>query len=201
MSSQKLITDNRRALHSHQLCEWLLAHGADPNVPCMFDWTPLSYAITKARRDIIELLFERGGSIANGQLLHCAVLRTQPDCLEIIQMLLDKGCDIDAIRYQNHKPSYDHFNFMVGLGTPLHEVARVGRLDVAKFLLDRGANPRVRDTWGGLPIDTAHEHGHLDIVDLLRPYWDPSLSVSEGFAKPRTIVDVCNAILGRNASN
>jgi ankyrin repeat protein len=162
--------DNRYVLSNRRLCEWFLSHGADPNATCKYDWTPLSKAVGKAQREIIELLFEHGGSIANGQLLHFAVHRNQPDCLDILQLLLDKGCDINAIRYQNHKFSYDHDNFLMGLGTPLHEAAMTGRVHVAKFLLDRGANPRARDTWGRLPIDRAHEHGHLETIDLLGPY-------------------------------
>lgn len=164
MINSRMVLDNR------QLCEWFLANGADPNARRKFDKTPLSLAVSWAPRDIIELLFQHGGSVKKGQLLHSAVHRRKPDCLDIIRMLLEKGCAINAIRYQNHNVSYENYNLLFALGTPLHEAAECGRLTMVEFLLSNGADPLIRDTWDELPIDRAHSKGHTDIVDLLRPY-------------------------------
>lgn len=158
------------ALDNRQLCEWFLSHGADPNAQCRFDETPLSVAVMRAPRDIIELLFQHGGSIEKGQLLHCAVHRHKPDHLDIIRMLLDKGCNINAIRYENHSESYGYYNLLFGLGTPLYEAAEYNRLAVVELLLANGANPLIRNTWDQLPIDRARSKGHTNIVELLRPY-------------------------------
>lgn len=158
------------ALGNRQLCEWFLSHGADPNARCDFDKTPLSIAVVSAPRDIIELLFQHGGSIDKGQPLHNAVHRREPDGPEIIQLLLDKGCDINAILYQNHNKSFDYYNILSALGTPLHEAAEYGRLAMVELLVANGANPLLRDTWGQLPIDRARSKRHNAIVNLLRPY-------------------------------
>jgi ankyrin repeat protein len=165
-----LIIKHRVALNNRQLCEWVLSHGADPNARCTFERTPLSVAVGWASRDIIDLLLQHGGSVESGQLLHCAVDWLKPGCAEIIQLLLGKGCDINAIKYQNHRGSYDFYSVLLSLGTSLHEAADSGRSTVVKFLLANGADPLVRDTNDYLPIDMAHRKGHTDVVDLLKPY-------------------------------
>lgn len=157
-------------MNNRPLCEWFLSHGADPNVQCSYGWTPLTTAIENTSRDVIDLLFEHGGSIEHGQLIHAAVRRTLPDCLDVIQMLLDKGCDINTIQYHNHKLSYGHWNNFMALGTPLHTAAENGRVDFVKFLLDHGADPKLRDTKGFLPIDNAKNKNHPEVVDLLKSY-------------------------------
>jgi ankyrin repeat protein len=157
-------------LDNPQLCQWFLSHGADPNARCEFDITPLSYAIQKASREMIDMLFQHGGSIEKGQLLHWAVHRPKLDCQEVVRMLLDKGCEINAIRYQNHSESYEFYNLLSGLGTPLHEAAEYGRLALVEFLLANGANALIRDTWGALAIDRARSKGHTEIVDILTPH-------------------------------
>lgn len=156
-------------LHDRKLTEWFLSHGADPNAQCYLDITPLSYAVQSAPFDIIELLFENGGSIEKGQLLHHAVNRTKPDCLEVVQMLLDKGSPINSIQYQNHHDSYEHFKWF-GLGTPLYDVANKGHLEMAALLLKNGADPLIPHSGSWLPINAAEHNGHTAMVELLRPY-------------------------------
>lgn len=164
------MSDDRRVLGNRPLCEWFLSHGADPNVQCNYGWTPLTNAVESASRDVIDLLFEHGGSIEYGQLIHAAARRKLPDCLEVIQMLLDKGCDINTIQYHNHKFSYGHWNLYMALGTPLHSAAEEGRIEVVKFLLALGADPKLPDSWGFLPIDKAKDKNHIKVVDLLKSY-------------------------------
>jgi ankyrin repeat protein len=158
------------ALDNRQLCEWFPSYEADLNAQCQFDETPLSVAVMRAPRDIIEPLFQHGGSIGKGQLLHCALHRHKPDRLDTIRMLLDKGCNIDAIRHENHSESYRYYNPLFGLGTLLDEAAEYNRLAVVEPLLANGANPLICNTWGQIPIDRARSKGHTDTVDLVRPY-------------------------------
>jgi ankyrin repeat protein len=139
------------ALDNRQLCEWFLSHGADPNAQCDFDETPLSAAVMRALRDIIELLFQHGGSIEKGQLPHCAVHRHKPARLDIIRMLLDKGCNTNAIGYENHSESYKHYNWLFGLGTPLYEAAEYNHLAVVELLLANGANPLICNSGANFP--------------------------------------------------
>jgi ankyrin repeat protein len=136
------------------------------------DITPLSIAVGQASFDIINLLFDRRGAIRHGQLLHFAARRQVADRLDIIDFLLKKGADVNQIMYQNHQTSYLYCKAF-GLGTPLHEAAQVGAFDVAQMLLERGANPLIKDSIGKLAFQHAEYQGYTDVVELLRSFSAP----------------------------
>ncbi|EFQ36023.1 uncharacterized protein GLRG_11167 [Colletotrichum graminicola M1.001] len=52
-------------------------------------------------------------------------------------------------------------------GTPLYEVAKSNRLDVARLLLAHGANPNLWTSWPSIPLITAVVEGHLEMARLL----------------------------------
>jgi FOG: Ankyrin repeat len=145
---------------------WLLDHGADPNSSCSIDLTPMSYAVECASVDIIELLFDRGADIRKGQLLHHAIER-QTDVIDVVAILLRQGASINAKMYQDHYFSWRLYYFM-GLGTPLHKAAELGRIDVVRYLISQGADVNIKDSMGQTALDCAAKRGHSHIVDLLR---------------------------------
>jgi ankyrin repeat protein len=51
--------------------------------------------------------------------------------------------------------------------TPLHSAARYGSLSTARFLLDQGADPRVKDEGDNTPLHLASIFRHDEIIDLL----------------------------------
>lgn len=114
----------------------------------------MSEAMYRAPLDTIKRLFERGGDLSHGQLLHNAVLRDGSDTIELVCLLLDMGAPINAIQYQNHSPSYRE-QCALGLGTPLHYAAEEDRADLVVFLLQRGANPLIKNTKGRTVLETA----------------------------------------------
>lgn len=151
----------------------VLDHGADPNAECGLDLTPLSVAVSEAPFAIIKLLFDHGGSIRHGQLLHYAVRRNSSDRLEVLQFIIDKGPRINNVMYQNRLDCYDQLKYF-GIGTPLHEAAEEGKLDMVKLLLARGADPLITDARGKLAIERARSAGQSAVVEQLRPLSDPS---------------------------
>ncbi len=157
------------AIKDRELTEWFLSHGADPNARCGsgLDLTPLSIAVCEAPFAIIMLLFDHGGSIEYGQLLHYAVRRDSNDRIEVLDFILTKGASVNDLMYQNHPGCFLHQE-RFGIGTPLHEAAEEGKLDVVQFLLARGASPLIRDARGKLAIERAKCHGHTAVVDHLR---------------------------------
>jgi hypothetical protein len=65
------------------------------------DCTPLSIGVRRASFSTIKMLFDRGGSIQHGQLLQYAVNRDEPDHLEVIDFLAEKGAAINDVIYQH----------------------------------------------------------------------------------------------------
>jgi ankyrin repeat protein len=76
--------------------------------------------------------------------------------------------------YQTRLKNYLHMRAF-GLGTPLHKAAALGRLDVVKHLLKRGADPLTKDARGNMAVERAEHGGHSEVIDFLRP-----LSISSG---------------------
>ncbi|KAI4147096.1 MAG: hypothetical protein LQ341_001878 [Variospora aurantia] len=155
------------AVNDRKLTTWFLSHGADPNATCGLDVTPLSIAFREAPLDIINLLFDHGGSIEHGQLLHFALKRRHSDRIVVMQLLLDKGAPINTVMFKNRPESYEQERYS-GLGTPLHSAAKTVSMDVVDFLLSRGADPSIKDSYGELAIVNAEYHGFSKMVDRLR---------------------------------
>ncbi len=160
------LTESRLVLNDAHLTLWFLTHGADPNAECGLDFTPLSVAVYEAPFAIIKLLFDHGGSIKHGQLLHYAVRRDSVDRLQICQFIIDKGPPTNDVMYQDRLDCYDQFKYF-GIGTPLHEAGEEGKSDIVELLLAEGADPLVRDAKGDLAIDRARRAGQSAVVKQL----------------------------------
>lgn len=156
------------AILDAKVTKWFLANGANPNEGCGLDLTPLSHAVEYAPMEVIKLLFEGGGSVKHGQLLHHAAYRDLNDQTEVLAYLVEKGIRLNDIMYQNRMDNYKMQRDW-GLGTPLHRAAEMGRLEGAKWLVAHGANPRIRNSLGELPIDRAQLNGKSSMVEYLRP--------------------------------
>ncbi|EMC97248.1 hypothetical protein BAUCODRAFT_32996 [Baudoinia panamericana UAMH 10762] len=154
-------------IHDRDLVAWLLANGADPNRRCEIDLTPLSTAVEAASFEVIKLMFEYGGHIGHGQLLHYAVRRKGGDQMEIVRFILLQGAHVDHVMYQNDLKSY-HLQKAFGLGTALHEAARLGRVDVIDLLAAHGANPLIEDSLGRLPLQIAQREANKRAEEALR---------------------------------
>lgn len=147
---------------------WFLSHGADPNAVCGLDITPLSIAVRDAHFDIIRILFDNGGSIEHGQLLHFAMKRNLPDRIEVFEYLLNKGASVNSIMFENCAESYEQERYS-GLGTPLHSAATTGHLDMVELLLRKGADPLIKNSMGRLAVELAECYGRSEVAARLRP--------------------------------
>jgi hypothetical protein len=106
------------------------------------------------------MLFARGADIRQGQLLHNAVLRDGPEheVIELVELLLGKGATINEIQYENHPQTFAELQDF-SLGTPLHYAAQAGKEMVVSYLLNKGADPLIRNTKGRTVIEAA---GHTN---------------------------------------
>lgn len=94
-------------------------------------------------RDYIK---DRGGD----SILHTAC---EYGHKEILQMLIKKGIDVNAIDKRGD--------------TPLHCAARNGQVEIVALLLEKNANINARSKTGHSPISQAIRNGHLSIVKIL----------------------------------
>ncbi|KAI1666360.1 Ankyrin repeat protein [Pyrenophora tritici-repentis] len=106
--------------------------GADPDVQCFLDVTPLSFAVRSAEIPVINLLLDRG-SIHKGQLFHHSVERSE-NVIEVLQMMIARGASINEVQYSRHLQSWGHEHFK-GLGTTLHRAVELGERNMVEFLL------------------------------------------------------------------
>ncbi len=81
------LTAVRFIVDDWELTNWFLDRGADPNAGCYLDYTPMSCAVKNAPMKTVKLLFERGGDIKKGQLIHHAVERRSQDVIEMLDLL------------------------------------------------------------------------------------------------------------------
>lgn len=162
-----LILGTSLAIKDADLTNWFLSCGAAPNAECVLDETPLSHAVQYGTFDVIRTLFDRGGSIEHGQLLHYAVWRNLDDRIEVLRFLIAKGARVNDIQYQHRLASYRRQQ-PFSLGTPLHYAATKGDLDTVRVLLGYGAELLIKDSRGKTPSQCAQWHGHVAVAELLR---------------------------------
>jgi len=97
---------------------------------------------------------------ASRQERHVALaMASQIGWVEVVRVLLDAG--EDPSRY-NPIGGHSHT-------TPLHQAALNGNEEMVRLLVERGANPNIRDLmWEGTPADWARHEGHAKVETYLR---------------------------------
>jgi ankyrin repeat protein len=118
----------------------------------------------------IRLFLERCSGIQRGQLLHFAINRDKEDVLEVIELLLDLGCPINSIMFQDDPRSWMEVK-LGEPGTPLFTAVQKGKTDIVAYLLFRGADPVCPSIRGRTPLEAAESKGYTRIVDILRRYY------------------------------
>ena len=67
------------------------------------------------------------------------------------------------------------------LGTSLHIAALNGKLDVVRFLVQHGAHPHIKNSFGDTPLECAEASKHDDVVEYLRPITAPASEPTQQF--------------------
>lgn len=113
-------------------CDFLLAHGADPNwkVPDTGE-TPLHNALTKAGR---------------------------PYYLYVIRLLVEHGADVNAKTVPGRESGAFMRDVRTHGETPLHRAAAYADEAIVEYLLEHGADREARDAHGASPLTWASEH-------------------------------------------
>ena len=139
-----------------KIVQWLLRHGADPNIPDESDGrAALHEAAIFDHLEIAQALLQHNADLNiqdhDGQTpLHWASYNGSTD---VVRLLLGQGVDVNA-RSQDGS-------------TPLHMTCMDGSLESARVLIEHGADRNAEDNEGRTPSQVASMNEQWDIVELL----------------------------------
>ncbi|THZ28559.1 hypothetical protein D6C89_02537 [Aureobasidium pullulans] len=143
-----------------ELVKLLLANGADHNAAGGSSGSALSNACLSGNTALVNLLLDRGvDPNAMDSLYGSALQRLCATAsyinLEIVQLLLDRGADVDT-RGGKFRAA-------------LCDAALYDNVEVVRMLLQRGADPSLRDKRFGGALQAAcyFRHGNFNLVQLL----------------------------------
>ncbi|MCX3064433.1 ankyrin repeat domain-containing protein [Wolbachia endosymbiont of Drosophila pseudotakahashii] len=164
--------------NSVNVAQLLLSIGADIDIRCDQNWTPLHYAVSAGQYDMVRFLVDQGASIVAkdnnvktplrivnelGNTEVANFLRAKLDKylfsaierkdIRKVSDFLDGGANIEAKGINNQ--------------TPLCVASCKGNLYVLKLLLSRNAKVNVQDDSRKTPLHYAAREGHSDVAELL----------------------------------
>ena len=133
--------------HDHVAIQALLAHGAEVDLPNVFQMTPLM------------LVVGMSGTGRTGSQGPPPTGDVQERMIRTIDLLLQAGADINARITDSHTHTAKLLSYIQGRDqegrTALFAAAEGGRDKVVRHLLDRGADPLLRDANGKTALDAA----------------------------------------------
>jgi ankyrin repeat protein len=176
-------------LNRIEIVSYLLDHKANVNLPNNQGMTPLHYAcsLTCGSALLVTRLLAMGATVNvynkdGWSPLYIAMMGDQYD---IMTMLLDRGIDFErepnpifceAINTNNRRAidlllKYDiNFNLIHYRYTSLHLAIQLKDFNLIIILLERGADPNLKDKWGNTALHLAVETNDINIVATLLKY-------------------------------
>jgi ankyrin repeat protein len=139
--------------HDTEAIKLLIAHGAEVDVPNVFQITPLMAAagMSGSARGGVGSAIAGGGSRKPVDI--------QARAIETLDLLLDAGANVNAHVTDSHTHTAKLVAYVQGRDhegqTALFAAAEAGWDRVVKHLLERGAEPNVHDAAGKLALDYA----------------------------------------------
>jgi uncharacterized protein len=135
--------------HDHESMQALLAHGAEVDLPNVFQMTPLMLAAGMGGTGRADA----GGAPAT------AAGDPQARAIKTIDILLDAGADINARILDSRTHTAVLMSYIAGRDqegrSVLFGAAERGQDRLVKHLLERGADPAIRDAAGKYALDYA----------------------------------------------
>ena len=151
VNSGRLLRDEALVRGNDAIAELLLRHGASDEPPQGI--VAFQVACRRLDRDEARRLSQAHPEFLRD--LELMLTATQQSRLDIIEMLLELGMDVD--------------NEIAAGVRPLHLAVVAGAIDVVKLLVARGADvDRTAESYGG-PMELAARNGRLDIAKILAP--------------------------------
>lgn len=134
----------------------LLDHNPDVDTRNIYDWTPLHSAVKEGYTELVTMLITKGANIATANENGVGPFYTacHEGFIEIARLLFDVGVDVNIPTQEDQC-------------TPLIAASECGHVEIAKFLLENGANVEARNNEMMTPFYCAALNGHVKIIQLL----------------------------------
>ena len=157
-----------------EIAKLLIQSGLAINKPTAGGSTYLNDAALKGKKDLVRLLLDRGADVnardeKGSAPLDNAALGGDP---EVIGILLERGARIDSRDTDSQ-------------ATALMIAASLGRSAAIAVLLQRGANPSLRDRLGRSALDRAKQTGDTATIRLLKKAAAGAPPLPTSRSKPR----------------
>jgi ankyrin repeat protein len=158
------------------LVRWLLSKGADPDFGCPQEQKlnameadnesgfALDRAAATSTTAVFDLLINGGAKREYSVALHVATeaIKADGDRTPMMKHLLELGFDIDGMDDRLRGP-YGH-------GSPLMSTVRYRKVERARFLLENGADPYLRNWRGRSAFVELQRLRYTDLLDLFQEY-------------------------------
>jgi hypothetical protein len=145
--------------------KFLLSLGADPNANTSGGLSSaLELAAAMSSIPGVDALLDKGAVVKGSSVLPKAAGQDRTD---MVAHLLDFGLAIDEI--PDNAQIYDNARER-GVKNALCMAAWLGKTEVVKLLLERGADASVADTNGRSALELAEMEEHKDCIDVLKIY-------------------------------
>ncbi len=134
----------------------LLDHDANPTARDDSGSSPLVNAVYFGHTKTVSLLLPRHKNLSNQDGEELLLLASGLGHNDIISVMIDHGISANARGLKQR--------------TALMAAAAFNRLETAKILLTKGANPDARDEDGNTAYDVANDRGSDKVIALLKPH-------------------------------
>ena len=138
------------------LCQRLIAKGADVNIQAFDDYTPLHQAAFRGNLKTAKLLIDHGADVnfrgRIGTAIQRIITSKTESGMEMVKLLLENGATLQKFSFGN---------------TELHLAAIIGYADVIPILVKYGTDIDAVNDYGHTPLYYAAMHGHRKTAEAL----------------------------------